>query len=67
MQIESVVWKRPNGRRGWSISARCASNLRGAMECTLVPVSSPRESGDPQGRQMQVLDGTQENGDSILE
>lgn len=67
MQIESIEWKRYDGRHGCSFSARCAKDVRGVMECASVPVSSPRESSDPQDRQNQVLEGSQENGDSIPE
>jgi len=58
MQIESIEWKTDDGQSGCSISAQCVSNLRGAMECTLVPASSPRESSKRRKRQMQVLEGT---------
>ena len=67
MQIESIEGKRDDGRRGSIICAQCASNRRGAMECTQVPGPSPCESSDPQGKQMRVLEGTQKSGESILE
>jgi hypothetical protein len=67
MQIESTKWKRHDGRRGCSVSARCASNLRGAMECTLIPLSSLRERNELQERKMQVLEGTKKSEESILE
>jgi hypothetical protein len=67
MQIESSEWKRHEGRRGSSIFARCANKLRGAIGCTLAPLSFFTESNPPRARRVQALEGTRKSGDSIVE